>query len=191
MEKRKFFDNELETVMPSFSFKGTLGNSVFRKKQKICGRGEKRASPTTVYEGSCSGASESRMDNSPPVRRQQYMPSRPNTPCRHPGCAALVPYGTKYCEKHRPLHPEDNRSAAGRGYGSKWQKARKRYLNAHPLCVECMKEGRYVKASDVDHIIAHRGDPKLFWDERNWQALCHRHHSVKTRREDNTPTYHY
>ena len=34
MEKRKFCDNELETVMPSFSFKGTLGNSVFRKKNK-------------------------------------------------------------------------------------------------------------------------------------------------------------
>ncbi len=27
------------------------------------------------------------------------MPYRPNTPCRHPGCAALVPYGQKYCEK--------------------------------------------------------------------------------------------
>ncbi len=32
------------------------------------------------------------------------MPYRPNTPCRHPGCAALVPYGQKYCEKHKALH---------------------------------------------------------------------------------------
>ena len=45
------------------------------------------------------------------------MPNRPNTPCRHPGCAALVPYGTKYCDRHKPLHPEEVRSAAGRGYG--------------------------------------------------------------------------
>lgn len=51
------------------------------------------------------------------------MPYRPNTPCRHPGCAAVVPYGQKYCEKHKALHPEEVRSAAKRGYGRKWQKA--------------------------------------------------------------------
>ena len=119
------------------------------------------------------------------------MPSRPNTPCRHPGCAALVPYGTKYCDVHKPMHPEEVRSAESRGYGRAWQKARKQYLEAHPLCVECMKEGRYVRATDVDHIKPHRGDRSLFWDRSNWQALCHRHHSIKTKREDNTPTYHY
>ena len=54
-----------------------------------------------------------------------------------------------------------------------------------------MKEGRYRKASVVDHIIPHRGDEALFWDRSNWQALCHRHHSIKTRTHDNTPTYHY
>ena len=78
---------------------------------------------------------------------EKAMPRKPNTPCKYPGCAALVPYGTKYCEKHKALHPEEVRSAAGRGYGSAWQKARKRTLAAHPLCVECMKEGKYVKAS--------------------------------------------
>lgn len=119
------------------------------------------------------------------------MPSRLKTPCRHPGCAALVPYGQKYCEVHKPLHSEEVRSAAGRGYGRAWQKARKRYLEAHPLCVECMREGKYVKATDVDHIIPHRGDKKLFWDESNWQALCHSHHSIKTRNEDQNPEYRY
>ncbi len=119
------------------------------------------------------------------------MPNRPNTPCRHPGCAALVPYGTKYCDKHKPLHPEEVRSASSRGYGRAWQDARKLYLVAHPLCIECMKEGKYVKATDVDHIIPHRGDRNLFWDESNWQALCHRHHSIKTRNEDHNPSYHY
>ena len=119
------------------------------------------------------------------------MPYRPNTPCRHPGCAALVPYGAKYCDKHKPLHTEEIRSADSRGYGRAWQKARKRYLAEHPLCVECMKEGRYTKATDVDHIAPHRGDQRLFWDEANWQALCHRHHSIKTRQEDHNPSYHY
>ena len=109
------------------------------------------------------------------------MPNRPNTPCRHPGCAALVPYGTKYCEVHKPLHPEEVRSAGARGYGRAWQKARKRYLEAHPFCVECVKEGK----------LPHRGDKTLFWDQGNWQPLCHKHHSIKTRREDNNPSYHY
>ena len=70
------------------------------------------------------------------------MPRRPKVPCRHPGCAELVPIGTKYCDRHKSLHPEEVRSAGSRGYGRAWQKARKEYLAANPLCVECMKEGR-------------------------------------------------
>ena len=119
------------------------------------------------------------------------MPRRPDTPCRHPGCPALVPYGVKYCAKHKPLHHEEVRSASARGYNSRWQKASKRYLASHVFCVECLKEGKYVKATDVDHITPHRGNQRLFWDEHNWQALCHRHHSVKTRREDHDPEYRY
>ena len=105
------------------------------------------------------------------------MPTKPKTPCKHPGCPELVDPGRKYCDKHKPLYPEEIRSASERGYDSRWRKARKRFLAAHPLCVECMKEGRYVKA--------------LFWDESNWQPLCHHHHSMKTRREDNNPLYKY
>ena len=118
------------------------------------------------------------------------MPTKPNTPCRHPGCPALVPAGKKYCDKHKPLHiAEDRPNAAARGYDSRWQRARKVYLAAHPLCEECRKNGRYVKATDVDHIIAHRGDQDLFWDQSNWQALCHSCHSKKTNREDMHPVY--
>lgn len=119
------------------------------------------------------------------------MPMKPKHPCGHPGCPELVPSGVKYCEKHKPLHPEEIRSAESRGYDSRWQKARKRFLAAHPLCVECLKEGKYTKATVVDHIQAHRGDPELFWDERNWQPLCKFHHDQKTGREDSHPTYHY
>ena len=119
------------------------------------------------------------------------MPTKPKVPCKHPGCAALVPAGTKYCDTHKPLHPEEVRSAANRGYDSQWQKARKRYLLAHPLCIRCMEQGRYVKATVIDHIEPHRGDPILFWDEENWQALCKHCHDRKTRMEDQTPVYHF
>ena len=119
------------------------------------------------------------------------MPRTPDHPCGHPGCPRLVPRGRKYCDEHTAKHPEEVRSAAGRGYGAAWRKARRQYLEAHPLCVECMKEGRYVKATDVDHIVPHRGDQKLFWDRSNWQALCHRHHSMKTMTADRFQLYRY
>ena len=83
------------------------------------------------------------------------------------------------------------RSAASRGYGPAWRRARKQYLEAHPLCVECMKEGRYVKATVVDHIVPHRGDQKLFWDQSNWQALCKSCHDRKTMTDDRYLEYKY
>ena len=119
------------------------------------------------------------------------MPFKPKTPCRHPGCPELVEPGRLYCEKHLPLHPEVTRPAAKRGYNRRWQKARKSYLEAHPLCVECMKNGRYVRATVVDHIVPHRGDQKLFLDQSNWQALCKECHDRKTLTEDINPTYTY
>lgn len=119
------------------------------------------------------------------------MPYRSKVPCRHPGCAELVTPGVKYCDKHRALHPEENRSAGSRGYGRAWQKASRQYLAAHPLCVKCMEEGRYRKATVVDHIIPHRGDEKLFWDRENWQALCKSCHDHKTWTEDKNPEYRY
>ena len=35
-------------------------------------------------------------------------------------------------------------------------------------------------AQVVDHIIPHRGDPSLMWDESNWQSLCKPCHDSKT-----------
>ena len=119
------------------------------------------------------------------------MPYRPDTPCKHPGCPALVPYGQKYCAKHRALHPEEVRSASRRGYNSRWQKASRAYLQVHPLCVSCMKLGKYTRATVVDHIVPHRGDSKLFWDRTNWQSLCKSCHDRKTMTEDRYPVYRY
>jgi len=57
--------------------------------------------------------------------------------------------------------------------------------------VKCQEQGRYRKATVVDHIIPHRGDEKLFWDRDNWQALCKRCHDQKTWTEDKNPEYRY
>lgn len=113
------------------------------------------------------------------------MPYKQRTQCRHPGCPMLIPVGSKYCDKHKQLHP-DRPSAVKRGYTSRWQRISRQYLRQHPLCARC---GR--PAQVVDHIVPHRGREQLFWDESNWQALCKACHDRKTGEEDSRPTYEY
>jgi 5-methylcytosine-specific restriction protein A len=74
-------------------------------------------------------------------------------------------------------------SAARRGYGPRWRRARAGYLARHPLCVQCEAAGRLEPATVVDHVIPHHGDQALFWAEGNWQGLCKRCHDAKTARE--------
>ena len=40
-----------------------------------------------------------------------------------------------------------------RVYGSRWDKARLRFLQQHPLCVMCEQQGRITPATVVDHIV--------------------------------------
>lgn len=83
-----------------------------------------------------------------------------------------------YAKRHDPA---PRLSSTQRGYGYKWQQAREGYLRKHPICVKC---DRLTVATEVDHIIPHKGDMVLFWDRSNWQSLCKSHHSEKTARED-------
>lgn len=87
-------------------------------------------------------------------------------------------------EKYGPA-PDNRPSAAKRGYGGKWQKARAGYLRKHPLCVMCTEAGRTTLATVVDHIVPHKGDKALFWDSSNWQALCSECHNSQKRRQEN------
>jgi 5-methylcytosine-specific restriction protein A len=74
-------------------------------------------------------------------------------------------------------------SAARRGYGTAWRRARSRFLAAHPVCASCRDKGRLEPATVVDHVVPHRGDPALFWNEVNWAPCCKRCHDRKTARE--------
>lgn len=96
------------------------------------------------------------------------------------------------------------KSSAERGYGYRWQQARGEYLRLRPFCVMCLdklgvsresatedvvlacaERGVPVPlASVVDHVVAHRGNQTLFWDESNWQGLCSTHHSRDKQREE-------
>ena len=108
------------------------------------------------------------------------MPKHPKRPCRYPGCPNLCESGT-YCPEHSAESPDRLRgSAAERGYDAKWRRARKRFLRSHPLCANCLSQGVLTPATVVDHIVPHRGDHRLFWDEQNWQPLCKACHDRKT-----------
>lgn len=116
---------------------------------------------------------------------------RPLRPCSVPGCPELSRTGR--CARHAARTSEQDRkaaydstrpSAAARGYGSRWQKARLGFLKKHPICCHCEAEGITTPATVVDHIVPHQGDKALFWDRSNWQPLCKRHHDIKTATED-------
>ncbi len=104
------------------------------------------------------------------------MPSRPPATCAKPGCGGVVTEGIcSVCGPKRPRTSYDDRrgSAASRGYGAQWQRRRRMYLRAHPVCVHCG-----APASDVDHIVARKAGGGE--EETNLQALCHACHNAKT-----------
>jgi 5-methylcytosine-specific restriction enzyme A len=57
-------------------------------------------------------------------------------------------------------------------YGAAWRRARDLFLKQNPVCAFHKARGHLVSATVVDHRVPHRGDETLFWDRRNWQALC-------------------
>ncbi|MDE0844280.1 MAG: HNH endonuclease signature motif containing protein [Psychrobacter pacificensis] len=130
------------------------------------------------------------------------MPMMPTKLCSHAGCnASAGANGVCRLHKPKPKHQKatqikqaepaklkriDNRpSSAQRGYDARWRSARELYLADEPLCRNCMLQNIITGADVVDHIIPHRGDYELFWDQTNWQPLCYSCHSIKTTTIDN------
>jgi 5-methylcytosine-specific restriction protein A len=84
------------------------------------------------------------------------------------------PGGERKPHEGRGLDPFYNSSA--------WRKNRTAFIQEHPLCVECEREGRVHPGSVVDHIQPrHFGGDDFSWD--NLQTLCKRHHDQKSATE--------
>lgn len=84
---------------------------------------------------------------------------------------------------HAPKLAQSRESAHERGYNRRWRKYRDWFLR-QPAHRFCATPGCRRAPTVVDHIMPHKGDPELFWDEKNHQALCKACHDAKTARED-------
>lgn len=114
------------------------------------------------------------------------MALKPLRPCRHPGCSVLVRGG--YCDEHQPKRidqrSEESKSWRWMYQTAKWKdELRPEQLMREPFCRECARYGLRVRATDVDHIVDHKGDWHVFCDATNLESLCHPCHSRKTARE--------
>jgi 5-methylcytosine-specific restriction endonuclease McrA len=53
-----------------------------------------------------------------------------------------------------------------------WQQARQAQLSKQPLCEMCLRRGKVVPATVVNHGTPHKGDWQLFIDAKNHQSVC-------------------
>ncbi|QOQ39385.1 HNH endonuclease [Trueperella pecoris] len=106
------------------------------------------------------------------------MPKKPKRPCSHPACPELT--DTRFCPAH--AKEEDARyrkyqrdPKINRRYDHRWRKIRTAYVQAHPLCEDCLDAGRFTPAAEVHHILplAHGGTHDL----ANLRSLCKPCHS--------------
>jgi len=111
---------------------------------------------------------------------------KPKKPCKYPGCPELT--DGYYCAVHQKIadkqYEKYGRDKVNQKFYSstEWRAVKKRHLMIEPLCRECMKDNKLIKATIVDHIIPRRqGGAPL--DDNNLQSLCWSCHSRKSAKE--------
>ena len=106
------------------------------------------------------------------------LPYRAKKPCAYPGCPKLT--NSRYCPEHERAEAQryeryDRDPNTAKNYGSSWRRVRDRFLEAHPLCEICQKDGKLVPAVLVHHKIKITDGGAN--DDSNLAALCQFHHS--------------
>ena len=79
-------------------------------------------------------------------------------------------------EKKRKREYASNRPDYAKWYTKpRWKKLREKHLRFNPVCERCR-----ATATEVDHVVDHKGRYGLFYDPSNLQSLCKSCHSRKT-----------
>lgn len=83
----------------------------------------------------------------------------------------------------------DNRELRKKAYNdSRWRKVRQTYIQNHPLCEECLKEGKVYAGTLEDPLqVHHKRTPfangtinyELLLDDRNLETICSYHHGLE------------
>lgn len=111
--------------------------------------------------------------------------------CTKAGCGRAAIPGKDYCQKHSSLQSQKDerkvftrRGKSGQYHclyeSAEWRKRRSIFLKKNPSCINCG-----APSTVADHIIPHRGNLTLFYDDNNLQPMCQRCHSRKTMQENN------
>lgn len=139
------------------------------------------------------------------------MPSKPPSPCQHPGCRALVLDGN-FCAEHqraravscdrvnrqnaKEKQEEDPRYALAAKIRSTndWRKAREYVIAQNPLCADPFKfhgDARPALSTTVHHIRPLIDRPDLAFVGENLVALCGPcHNRVEAMERSGKPTAH-
>lgn len=115
--------------------------------------------------------------------------------CAVAGCSRLTDGKSKYCGLHQYKEADDRLKEQQRQdkffssfntsrwhdlyCSQQWITLRDKTLQQNPICQKCGVN----KATEVHHVIPHRGDLNLFYDSNNLMALCHDCHTEETRKE--------
>ena len=120
-----------------------------------------------------------------PTSLPTFMPYAAPTPCRQPGCAAVLST-PGYCDSHRRNQHRDYGRArrtfdgeVGFYSSTRWRATREAMLRANPLCVTCMFERIARPAVVVDHIVPIKQGGDRF-ESANLQSLCVSCHNRKS-----------
>jgi len=96
--------------------------------------------------------------------------------CPRPGHKA---YFGRRCPECERIRDKERGSGSARGYDVDWRRFRILFLNKNPFC--CVEDCGE-KATQIDHVVTLRDGGERF-DEGNLRAMCAKHHSQRTGRD--------
>ena len=106
------------------------------------------------------------------------MPRKPMKPCTKAWCPNLT--SGMFCKQHQMeenarYEKYDRDPAVRRRYGRVWKRIRDSYALEHPLCEQCLTNGKYVKTEEIHHKLPlSKGGTH---DRDNLIALCKECHA--------------
>ena len=100
---------------------------------------------------------------------------------------------TKKKERNYNVNTTDNRKLRQSFYNTtEWRKLRETYISQHPICEECLNNGKVTAAEDIHHRISPfkngEGNKALFLDYNNLMSLCKQCHNMIHSKQNN-PNY--